>query len=174
MRHLGTPDSNPLERRSNRKFEHWQIGCKGARIRAMHHGYEDIRSRIPEAPTWYDQFGVPRYGAFSPNQAPNIYADQVCLAEVICQQCDRRFQVQFSSSEGLSDDSLEKLINERDLRYGDPPNHGCVGDSMSSIPLRIIEFWRKPIAVGATFGRISGVGIGRQARMRNRGLRRRI
>jgi hypothetical protein len=125
----------------------------------MHHDYNDIRSRISEAPTWYDQFGVPRYGTFSPGQSPNIYADQVCLVEIVCQQCDRRFQVQFSSSEQLSRVTLEKLILDRDLRYGDPPHHGCVGDSMNSIPLRVIEFWRSPIAVGATFGRISGLEV---------------
>jgi hypothetical protein len=154
-----TMDSSLPRPRSNRIFENWQTECKGARIRTMHHNYNDIRSRIPEAPTWFDQFGVPRYGAFSPDQSPNIYADQVCLVEVVCQQCNGRFQVQFSSAEELGPVSLEKSIRDRNLRYGDPPNHSCVGDTMNSIPLRVIEFWRRPIGADTAFRRVSELEI---------------
>ena len=27
------------------------------------------------------------------------------------------------------------------MRYGDPPVHGCVGDTMNAIPVRVLEFW---------------------------------
>jgi len=29
------------------------------------------------------------------------------------------------------------------LHYGDPPQHGCVGDTMNSVPIRVIEFWHR-------------------------------
>ena len=37
----------------------------------MKESYEDITSRIPESPSWYDQNGTPRYGEFSPERCPN-------------------------------------------------------------------------------------------------------
>jgi hypothetical protein len=30
------------------------------------------------------------------------------------------------------------------LHYGDPPNHGCVGDTMNCEDISIKEFWEKP------------------------------
>jgi hypothetical protein len=124
----------------------------------MKHPYDDIRSRIAEAPAWFDQSGVPRYGAFVPRQSPNIYAEQVCLMEIACQRCEKRFRVELSSTFELSKGRLDQAIRNRDLRYGDPPNHRCSGDSMTSIPLRVLEFWRKP-APGEEFERVRDLEI---------------
>lgn len=29
------------------------------------------------------------------------------------------------------------------LHYGDPPSHGCVGDTENCYDLRVVEFWEK-------------------------------
>jgi hypothetical protein len=33
--------------------------------------------------------------------------------------------------------------NYTPFHYGDPPAHGCVGDTMNCYDLRIVEFWVK-------------------------------
>ena len=46
----------------------------------MHQHYKDILDRIDEAPTWFDDYGVPRFGDFSPSRLGNIYAYEAALA----------------------------------------------------------------------------------------------
>jgi hypothetical protein len=75
----------------------------------MHQHYKDILDRIDEAPTWFDDYGVPRFGDFSPSRLGNIYAYEAALAEVPCQQCGRMFKVVLteaftSKCSGLSDE----------------------------------------------------------------------
>ncbi len=47
--------------------------------------------------------------------------------------------------EGIITDSgtwtIEDLVE--DLHYGDPPAHGCIGDTMNSVPLKIIKVLRR-------------------------------
>lgn len=111
----------------------------------MHHDYSDIMSRIPEQPAWYDQNGVPRYGNFAPEMCPNIYADTIVLLAIACQACGQPFQVE------LSYDAFDNLrYHERgaevpkpkEWEYGDPPVHGCVGDTMNSVPIAVLECWK--------------------------------
>jgi hypothetical protein len=111
--------------------------------------YADIRRRIPEPPLWFDSDGVPRYDPFHPEMCPNIYADEVALFEIECQSCGERFLVE---GHGDKMDYIlrnRKPLSERvaDWCYGDPPRHGGVncpaGDTMTSIPVRCVEFWRK-------------------------------
>ena len=59
----------------------------------MHQHYRDILDRIDEAPTWFDENGVPRFGDFLPGYLGNIYAREAALAEVACQACGRMFKV---------------------------------------------------------------------------------
>ena len=100
--------------------------------------YSDIRERIAEEPSWYDENGAPRYGKFTPRQCPDIYANVVVLMKVACQFCEEQFQVQMSS--GWS--TFHKLPPRR-WCYGDPPIHDCVGDTMSCDGVVVLEVWKR-------------------------------
>lgn len=133
----------------------------------MNAKFEDIRSRINEEPTWHDSNGTPRYGKFHPDLCPNIYADEVVLVEIACQECGKKFMVEmhyerthagvqahlfgkdkeFQAMEYLAPFS-ENLKRYPDFvpHYGDPPCHGdgChAGDTMNCDDIRIVELWRK-------------------------------
>lgn len=126
--------------------------------------FADIRSRITEEPTWYDGQGTPRYGPFHPEDL-GVYDDCALLAEIACQDCGRRFLVGEGSSpmDRVRRDAEYKGATSENppdhpgpwtfhagifltwwtekFHYGDPPRHGCVGDTMNSEPLRIVEAW---------------------------------
>jgi hypothetical protein len=105
----------------------------------MHADYADITSRIAEPPTWWDENGTPRFGAFTHDACPNIYADTVVLLEIGCQGCDRRFMVELS---GLT--HWNPLVIGAAIHYGDPPRHGgCMGETMNCDDLRLVEVWKK-------------------------------
>ena len=103
----------------------------------MKENYEDIKSRITELPAWYDENGTPRYGEFSVDRCPNIYSNYVGLFLISCQRCDQRFTVEMSA--GYFDSRSD--IMPAKWHYGDPPIHGCVGDTMNCNDLRVIQFW---------------------------------
>jgi len=111
----------------------------------MRPSYKDIRSRIAESPNWYDDHGVPRYGDFTPTNAANLYASEAVLAEIKCQGCGQLYRVSFSYNVGETIDPVRPLaqhIRAGQLDYGDPPNACChVGATMSSIPIRVLEYW---------------------------------
>jgi len=125
--------------------------------------YKDIRSKIKEEPLWYDENGVPRYEKFHPELSPNIYADEVILLEIACQDCGKRFFVEMNwdpyhsiwyrrHSESFRNRLRIWLRNKRQgwcpIHYGDPPNHQCTGDTMNCIDLRIVEFWERDEDLG--------------------------
>jgi hypothetical protein len=121
----------------------------------MHQYYKDILDRISEAPAWFDDYGVPRFGAFSPQQLSNVYAKEAALAEVYCQHCGRMFKValtdHFTSKRfGLSDE-----IRLGRVHYGDPPNVHCcaAGPTMNSVMRRIIEYWSRDYEVSSDWQR---------------------
>jgi hypothetical protein len=104
--------------------------------------YEDITSSIPEPPKWWNAGGVPRYVEFSPEHASTIYAEEVALLLIACQGCGTYYEVE------LSWDLREygaRAIRGKDIHYGDPPRGGCcgVGPTMSSIPVKVLQYWRK-------------------------------
>jgi len=105
----------------------------------MYENYNDIKSRIKESPGWYDQNGTPRYGKFDPEMCPNIYSPLVALMRIACQDCRAEFLVEMHSG------TWEKEKHEyppSKWHYGDPPAHGCIGDTMNCIDLEVIEVWR--------------------------------
>lgn len=113
----------------------------------MKQHYKDILSRISEEPTWFDEVGTPRYGTFTPNQSPDIYAEEVALVLISCQGCGREFHVCFTWSmfDAVQEQqSLKAQIEADTIHYGDPPNVECcaAGPTMNSIPQRVVEFWR--------------------------------
>jgi len=126
----------------------------------MNCDYEDIRSRIPEQPKWFDEEGVPRYCDFSPCKVANIYADEVALAGITCQGCGTRFKVAFSRSRNSAmvaqvmghtwvPPSLADQIRSKEIHYGDPPNTGCcpAGPTMNSEPRRVLEYWQREAGI---------------------------
>ena len=105
--------------------------------------YEDITSRIKEAPAWYDMHGAPRYGEFKPKICPDIYARWVALLRIQCQMCRRQFDVEMHGSiwDGL-------FPNPKKLHYGDPPVHRvngeacmCAGSTPNCGDLLVLDAW---------------------------------
>jgi len=101
----------------------------------MRESYDDIRSRIAESPVWYDQNGAPRYGTFTYKGCPNVYAVEIVLLRIACQACGQQFDVE------MSGDIFSRLGNPKELHYGDPPIHECVGDTMNCDDLAVLEVW---------------------------------
>lgn len=117
----------------------------------MNHHYKDIRSHIPEEPTWFDEYAVPRYCPFSPDEIADIYADECLLMEIRCQGCERAFLVavslkkfdRFNPATMSYGPSLADRVKAREVDYGDPPNVECcpAGPTMTSMSIRVVEFW---------------------------------
>lgn len=114
----------------------------------MHHHYNDIRSRIAEPPAWFDEHAVPRYGDFTPRDGANIYAEQVALVLISCQQCETQFKVCFSWNkfdEMRGCPPLWESIKDGSLHFGDPPNIQCCsgGNTMNCNDLQVLEAWER-------------------------------
>lgn len=103
----------------------------------MHTGYNDIKERIDEEPTWYDVNGCPRYGEFTPEHCPNIYARTVVLLCIACQACGEEFCVE------MHGDVFSDIEHPDKLHYGDPPIHDCVGDTMNCEDLEVLQVWHR-------------------------------
>jgi hypothetical protein len=113
----------------------------------MHEDYDDIRSKIAQAPQWFDEYAVPRYCTFEPKRCADIYCDEAVLAEITCQGCGAEFRVAFSQGSfdrfGRDGRRLADDIRARELHYGDPPNIRCcaAGPTMNSEPRRVLQYW---------------------------------
>jgi len=130
-------------------------------MRMMHCEYYDIRSRIAEEPTWWDEHAVPRYGPFSPYSIADMGADECVLLLIQCASCTREFQVAMSISgaDVLCDSVLPNerfelreqryqkrpWLNPITLSYGDPPNIQCCakGPRQCAVSQRVLEFWNR-------------------------------
>lgn len=71
----------------------------------MHDAYDDIRSRIPEEPVWYDVDGVPRY------DQPHVPLH--LMGRIKCQSCGQEFWV------SLTDNIYHMASYEGVVGYGD-------------------------------------------------------
>lgn len=107
--------------------------------------YNDIIEKLGD-PQWWDDNGTPRYCEFHPKHVPCIYAREALLYEIQCQACRKRFNVSLYSDMFFGRESLQQAIRDHKIHYGDPPNAGCCpsGPTMSSEPLRVIQFWYQP------------------------------
>lgn len=107
--------------------------------------YSDITSRLGE-PLWYDEYGVPRYELFSPDLS-SVYGDYVAYLLIACQGCGKQFKVAVAREKVklFKDEIMEVQLPTKDdegwFCYGDPPLHNCIGSTMISDTLRILEFW---------------------------------
>lgn len=112
----------------------------------MHPEYEDVTSRIKESPTFYMMDGYPRYGDFHPKML-GIYDQYALLVEIACQDCFKKFNVAMGWSDytyifrRAQPRSLKEIAEN--FHYGDPPRHGCVGDTMNCIDLQVLEAWEQ-------------------------------
>lgn len=105
----------------------------------MHSNYSDILALTDDEPKWYDANGVPRFAVFHPDLRPNIYSRTVVLLMIQCQDCRKRFRVQMQT--GIFDHKID--VPPSKWHYGDPPWHDCVGDTMNSEPLIVLECWSR-------------------------------
>lgn len=112
----------------------------------MHADYSDIRSRIAEAPLWFDEVGAPRYAPFTPWLIANIHAREAVLAHTRCQSCGVEFKVALSWADEPNT-TLAAQIPANQVHPGDPPNIGCCprGPSMSSESLAVLEYWAREV-----------------------------
>jgi hypothetical protein len=113
----------------------------------VNQGYREIIEAMGE-PKWWNEHAAPRYVEFNPREAANIYACEVVLALIVCQDCGREFRVCFSRdavSAVMRERSLASLSQAHELHYGDPPNIGCcpAGPTMNSVPMRVLEYWHR-------------------------------
>ena len=108
----------------------------------MKQEYQDITSRIKQAPLWWDEAGVPRYEPFHPVLCNNIYAGQAALLEIACQQCGRAFLVA-CTDDWPSGPRLYRAIRRHSIAYGHPPHDpACpAGNRMTSDTVRVVQFW---------------------------------
>jgi hypothetical protein len=105
----------------------------------MYIDYDDITSRISEAPIWWLN-GVPRYEPFHPHLAA-IYGTEIALIWSRCQHCHRRFDVAVFRTELSIRDHIA-LYGQPDV--GDPPSHECeYGNAMRSEQIELLEYWRR-------------------------------
>ena len=114
--------------------------------------FEDILQAANRKPLWYDDHGTPRFSPYYPELSPNIYSDESCLYEIKCQYCHEKFLVSecWDRFESISHPydwpaNMSECIKKEMLSYGDPPRHDCVGDTMTSDTIRVVEFWKKAI-----------------------------
>ena len=116
--------------------------------------FSDILSRIAEPPSWYDENGTPRWGDFEPDLVAGFYANEAVLMRILCQGCRRPFDVAMSrhrldchkcGGEWVPEAPLEEHVRGGTLHYRDPPNIQCCasGLSMNSIPVKVLQFWKK-------------------------------
>ena len=87
----------------------------------MHASYDDIISRISTPPIWYDEHTVPRYCSFEPGRSASIHIGEIALAEITCQECQRRFRVAFSAV-NFQRQTIAEAIHNKGLHFGDPPS----------------------------------------------------
>ena len=130
----------------------------------MKQNYSDIMDRIEDEPKWFDVFGVPRYDdSIIPSHLMGHIQCQSCHREFYVALVDEVYRrdpfERFLPDGGIISNVVEdyevntttvngmKVVKDVEAmmqgvhlnlspnwHYGDPPSHGCVGDTMNSIP----------------------------------------
>ena len=119
----------------------------------MRPSYDDILNRIKTAPKWYDSNGVPRWSKFSPMDC-GVYSRAIAYMLIGCQGCNQKFRVasEIGSYQGEliypNKISVDEWGAVGSFHYGDPPRHNgddgeCIGVTMNSEPIQILEFWEQ-------------------------------
>lgn len=108
--------------------------------------YQDILSLTAKPPEWFDENGTPRWNTFTPGCQANVYAVEVALMTIGCQECGTTFKA--CSSASRRDPGKNTLADELKLGvspYGDPPNTGhCDGGHTVTAEIKnVLEFWTR-------------------------------
>lgn len=123
--------------------------------------YKDIIDKAGE-PLWWDEYGVPRYCTFHPDEC-GVYIDTATLLIIECQSCQTRFRaatVWNSTSQLMERLRLDNMTGSHSWQgepiatgpylglaphYGDPPRHNCSGggETMSSNTIAVAELWNQ-------------------------------
>ena len=104
--------------------------------------YQDILASLGE-PLWWNEWAVPRYCAFSPQEC-DVYALEVVLMRIACQACGREFVVAMSLT--MADKAWGRAWpDDEPPHYGDPPNIGCcpAGPTMNSEHIAVLQHWKR-------------------------------
>ena len=137
----------------------------------MHYDYADILALTTKRPLWFDKHGCPRFVPHHPKHSPDIYAAEVVLLRIACQNCHREIDVQmtwstgdtmhmYMISNGERQAEVQKIsqqgwlrtqIENKSIHYGDPPAHNCpdtgdychAGCTMNCYDLKVLEYWSK-------------------------------
>jgi hypothetical protein len=109
----------------------------------MYQYYSDILSAATQSVQWFDEHGVPRFCAFSPERIADFYAKECALLKVACQECGEENLMCVSRG---SYDSLHlagRLLSRSS--FGDPPNTNCcaAGPTMTADVLAVVQFWER-------------------------------
>lgn len=114
--------------------------------------YSDILAKAGQ-PTYWGPFGVPRYRDFEPTGL-SVFTSRAAKLRVLCQSCGREFVVVSAYDKTSALLELPETEGVRDpwdaigsFHYGDPPVHHCPGDSIGSLPLEVVEFWKRVDAI---------------------------
>ena len=99
-------------------------------------------------PKWWEETGHPRWVEFAPTLTYHIYAQEVVLLEIACQNCAEKFLVTMNFSDMHRMDKIPSLadrVRSGAIHYGDPPNtdHCLAGPTMSCMNIRVVEFWEQ-------------------------------
>lgn len=111
----------------------------------MLRSYADILERLG-VPKWWDDQGAPRYCDFHPEHC-GVYDVYVAFLTIQCQlpACGRRFDVA-SSIRAIPMVPEGEIVWPTDddagsFHYGDPPPHGCIGDTMNCETVKVLAVW---------------------------------
>lgn len=120
--------------------------------------YSDIINHADTEPIWFDQNGVPRFESFHP-QMLGVYTKYALYATIACQSCGKRFNVGcgYNAYDFLYDGTiqhyeLDKLA--KNFHYGDPPPHGCMGDTMNCEDIETLQVYELNLDDGYNWVRV--------------------
>jgi hypothetical protein len=118
--------------------------------------YYDILQLTDQEPVWYDEAGVPRFSKFEPGDCNDIYAQEVALVLLECQNCGRQMKCAVSldiytyiDGREVQHTPLSETIKKGYSGYGVPPcwekgKSQCAGSTMTPEEIRVLEFWHRP------------------------------
>lgn len=116
----------------------------------MNRSWQDLYALTDEPPLWYGHEGVPRWCPFV--EGLGVYWRWAVLVRIACQACGARFpvgvEVDAMDVVMLEFKSVEQVIEHASSSWGDPPAHRCVGDTMSSDFVGVMQVWKRTVQEG--------------------------
>lgn len=109
--------------------------------------YDDIIAAIEQAPWWWDEHGVPRYGDFEPAMCGDPEARQALLAQVACPHC--RHTCTIACSMPRLDLDIVVDLNARGIGglYGLLPHFKHCGRPTQGELIIVEQLWRRDVSM---------------------------